>query len=85
MNQTLRVISSSVMTAFLLVSALAQGEQQDTASLKAKRKTGVAAQGSNTAGRIAKFTDSSDARDQTASPRSRARATATQLEGTANT
>jgi hypothetical protein len=56
-NRTLRTISLSVITALLLGSALAQGQQQEDASITAKRKTGVAAQGNSTPGRIAKFTD----------------------------
>jgi hypothetical protein len=56
MNKTLRIISSSVITAFLLVSALAQGQSQQSAATTRKRETAAAPTGGNTPGRIAKFT-----------------------------
>jgi hypothetical protein len=56
--RALKNISMAVMIAILMTSALAQGQQQQSASPKAKPQAGAAAQGSNTPGRIAKFTDS---------------------------
>jgi hypothetical protein len=53
-----RVVSLAVMTAILVSTAVVQGWAQQSASPKAKPQAGAAAQGSNTPGRIAKFTDS---------------------------
>lgn len=55
-NRIPKIISLVVMTAFLLASALAQGQPQKNAASKAQSQTSTAAQGSNTPGRIAKFT-----------------------------
>ena len=57
-SRTVKSISLAVMTAILMTSALAQGQHQRDASPKAKPQAGAAAQGSNTPGRIAKFTGS---------------------------
>jgi hypothetical protein len=57
-NRALKTISVAVMTAILLASAIVQGRAQQSASPKAKPQAVAAVQGSNTPGRIAKFTDS---------------------------
>jgi hypothetical protein len=57
-NIKLRIISITLITTFLLSSAPAQVKQQQKAAPKAETQTSVAAQGANTPGRIAKFTDS---------------------------
>src|SRR5215218_3715891 len=57
-NRALKTISVAVMTAILLAPAIVQGRAQQSASPKAKPQAGAAVQGSNTPGRIAKFTDS---------------------------
>ena len=57
MNIRLRIISLSVTTALLVSSILAQARPQQKASPAAKARTSAAAQGNNTPGRIAKFTD----------------------------
>lgn len=57
MNITIKSISKAVLAVALLVSGVAQGRPQQSDSAKTKSQTG-AAQSSNTAGRIAKFTDS---------------------------
>jgi hypothetical protein len=56
MNIRLRIISVTLITAFLLSSALAQGKQQQKAAPEAQSPTSAAGQGGNTPGRIAKFT-----------------------------
>ena len=57
MNRTLRIISIAMITVFWLPSALAQGQSQQKAGPKAQSQTVAAAQGPNTPGRIAKFTE----------------------------
>ena len=56
MNRALKTILVAVMTAILLVSAVAQARPQQNASPRAERQSGGTAQVSNTPGRIAKFT-----------------------------
>ncbi|HSE98075.1 MAG TPA: hypothetical protein VLD57_07360, partial [Blastocatellia bacterium] len=56
MNSILKVISVATMTASLLASALAQSQQQKNTSSAANTQTAAAPAGSNTPGRIAKFT-----------------------------
>src|SRR5262249_12468510 len=55
-NRVFNIISLAVMMASLLTSALAQGQQQRKAPSKTQSQTDAAALGSNTPGRIAKFT-----------------------------
>jgi hypothetical protein len=55
-NRAIKTISAAVMTATMLVSAVAQARPQQNASPKAARQSGGTAQVSNTPGRIAKFT-----------------------------
>lgn len=59
-NRTLRIISLAVITATLLASALAQGQQQKD---EAKGQRAAAAPGRNTPGRIAKFTTTKNVGD----------------------
>jgi hypothetical protein len=54
----IRIISLLVITALLLTSVMAQGKPHQKAAPKAQAQTNAAAAGSNTPGRIAKFTDS---------------------------
>jgi len=56
LNKILKIISVATMAASLLASALAQSQQQRTASSKANGQTGAAAAPGNTPGRIVKFT-----------------------------
>src|SRR5262249_53187746 len=56
-NRASKFIALALMTGFLLSSAVARGRQQRNTSSSVKHQTNVAAaHGSNTAGRIAKFT-----------------------------
>jgi hypothetical protein len=55
-NRTFRIISLAVMTAILLASAPAQGQQQRKAASKPDSQAPAAAPAGNTPGRIAKFT-----------------------------
>lgn len=56
MNRLVRIISISLVTAFLLVSALAQSQSQKNSATTLKPETSAATQALNTPGRIAKFT-----------------------------
>ena len=58
MNIKLRIISLAVITALSLTSALGQGKPQQKAAPKVEAQAGTTGQGTNTPGRIAKFTDS---------------------------
>jgi hypothetical protein len=59
LNRTIKIISLAVMTAMLFAPTLAQGQRWKDASPVADSQTGVAAQGDNTRGRIAKSTGTS--------------------------